>query len=130
MLFDLGSHVLDLMYHFLGEYFSVLAHTEVLYKQRPAKSGVMVDIEADDAAFLIVRMKNGAFGTIEVSKIATGANDERRFEIHGDKGAIPDICKTSLACHFEIVPQPMIPNIISFFHKHTHSSTASPLRHR
>jgi predicted dehydrogenase len=27
-------------------------------------------------------------GTIEASKIATGAEDELRFEIHGDKGAL------------------------------------------
>lgn len=88
VLFDLGSHVLDLMYHFLGEYSSVLAHTEVIYKQRPTKSGELVDIEADDAAYLIVKMRSGASGMIEASKIATGANDELRFEIHGDKGAI------------------------------------------
>jgi predicted dehydrogenase len=48
----------------------------------------MADIEADDHALLTVRMRNGALGTIEASKIATGANDELRFEIHGDRGAL------------------------------------------
>jgi predicted dehydrogenase len=33
-------------------------------------------------------MKNGAVGTIEASKVATGMNDELRFEIHGEKGAM------------------------------------------
>lgn len=88
VLFDLGSHILDVMYYLLGEYASVFAKTEVIYKQRPDKTGNMVDIEADDIAFLMLRMKNGGIGTIEASKVATGVNDELRFEIHGDKGAM------------------------------------------
>ena len=31
---------------------------------------------------------NGCIGTIEGSKVATGANDEYRIEIHGEKGAL------------------------------------------
>ena len=33
-------------------------------------------------------LQNGCIGTIEGSKVATGANDEYRIEIHGEKGAI------------------------------------------
>ncbi len=88
VLFDLGSHALDIMYYLLGEYASIFAKTEIIYNQRPDKTGKMVDIEADDVAFMIAKMKNGGTGTIEASKIATGANDELRFEIHGDKGAV------------------------------------------
>lgn len=88
VLFDMGSHLLDLMYHLLGEYESVFAKTEITYKQRPDKSGKMVDIQADDLVLVVARMKNGGLGTIEASKIATGTNDELRFEIHGDKGAL------------------------------------------
>lgn len=88
VLFDLGSHVLDVMYYLLGEYASIFARTDVIYKQRPDKNGNLIDIEADDIAFMIVKMKNGGSGTIEASKVATGANDELRFEIHGDKGAV------------------------------------------
>jgi predicted dehydrogenase len=88
VLFDLGSHVLDLMYHFLGEYASVFAATRIVYPRRPDRSGAMVEIEADDMAMMTVRMKDGAMGSIEVSKVATGANDELRFEIHGDKGSL------------------------------------------
>lgn len=88
VLFDLGSHILDLMYFLLGEYAEVFASTDIIYPQRPDKSGKMIDIEADDVAFMIVKMKNGGTGTIEASKIATGSNDEIRFEIHGDKGSI------------------------------------------
>ena len=88
VLFDLGSHVLDIMYYLLGEYKSIFAETKVVYGQRPDKNGNLADIEADDVAFMLVRMKEGCIGTIEASKVATGANDELRFEIHGDKGAL------------------------------------------
>lgn len=88
VLFDLGSHALDIMYYLLGEYASVFAETRVIYSKRPDKQGNMVDIEADDVALMLVRMKEGAIGTIEASKVATGTNDELRFEIHGDKGSV------------------------------------------
>lgn len=88
VLFDLGSHILDVIYYLLGEYSSIFAKTEVIYPQRPDKNGNMVDIEADDLALMIVKMKNGGIGSIEASKVATGVNDELRFEIHGDRGSI------------------------------------------
>ena len=45
-------------------------------------------MEADDQMLMLARLHNGALGTIEASKIATGAEDELRFEIHGDKGGL------------------------------------------
>lgn len=88
VLFDLGSHILDIIYYLLGEYSSIFANTEIIYPQRPDKSGDMVNVEADDLAFMMVKLKSGGTGILEASKIATGVNDELRFEIHGDKGAI------------------------------------------
>ena len=89
-LFDTGSHVLDLIMCMLGrEYASVSAASQILHPQRPSPDGKsMVDITVDDATYLIMKMKNGATGTIECSKIATGSGDELRFEIHGEKGAL------------------------------------------
>ena len=37
---------------------------------------------------MLARTADGAIGTVEVSKIATGIEDELRFEIHGRHGAI------------------------------------------
>lgn len=88
VLFDLGSHVLDILYHLMGEYDEVFSKTRILYPERPGKDGKMIKITADDIALIVAKMKNGAIGTIEASKIATGTNDELKFEIHGDRGAI------------------------------------------
>ena len=41
-----------------------------------------------DAAGRILRAEDGVFGSVDVSKIATGTEDELRFEIHGRHGAM------------------------------------------
>ncbi len=89
-LFDLGSHVLDLLYYLLGEYKAVFATTPTFIKERPLPDDPTrkVPVEVDDIAFLQIEMKNGAFGTVEASRLATGTNDELRIEIHGNKGAM------------------------------------------
>jgi predicted dehydrogenase len=45
-------------------------------------------MEGEEMAVITVEMESGALGTIEVSKVATGSNDELRFEIHGREGAL------------------------------------------
>jgi predicted dehydrogenase len=91
-LFDLGAHVLDLIRFLLGEYDSVHALTETFIKERPlpGKQGATrsAAVEVDDLALMTVRMANGAVGTVEVSRLATGTNDELRLEIHGQEGAL------------------------------------------
>jgi predicted dehydrogenase len=88
VLFDLGSHVIDLIYHLLGEYKRVMSHNVIAYPYRPTREGDMKKILAEDASIIIAELANGATGVIEASKIATGSSDELRFEINGDKGAI------------------------------------------
>ncbi|MHC5056686.1 MAG: Gfo/Idh/MocA family protein [Planctomycetota bacterium] len=87
-LFDLGSHCVDMMLHLAGPVESVNATFETLIKERPTADGGRAPVEVDDAAYLRLRTPDGAVGTIEASRISTGAVDDFRFEIHGDKGAI------------------------------------------
>jgi len=89
-LFDLGSHVLDLVRYLLGDCQSVFATTETYIKQRPVSKGSSekVDVKVDDLVIMLMKMKNGAMGTVEASRIATGANDDLKIEIHGRDGAI------------------------------------------
>ena len=89
-LFDLGAHVLDLVRFLLGEYDSVHALTETFIKDRPlpGKPNQRMPVEVDDLVLMTVRMANGAVGTVEASRLATGTNDELRLEIHGQQGAL------------------------------------------
>ncbi|MCK4375251.1 MAG: hypothetical protein KAX19_07980, partial [Candidatus Brocadiae bacterium] len=50
--------------------------------------GTMVRIDAEEAAVMLLRSPDGAVGTVEASKIATGTEDELRFELHGLRGAM------------------------------------------
>lgn len=90
VLNDLATHVVDLLQHLLGPFDSVMATTRVLYRERPSRedSDVKVPVTAEDHACMTVRNDDGLTGTIEASKIATGMQDELRFEIHGTDGAL------------------------------------------
>lgn len=87
---DLGSHIMDLMRHLVGDFDELLAMTHIAYPERPSAEDpqIKVRVDAEDCVRLLVRTCSGAAGTIEASKIATGAEDELRFEIHGSSGAL------------------------------------------
>lgn len=88
VLLDLGFHVLDLMTWLTGDPEEVLCATRTLYPTRPTKDGGTESALADDHVSMLLRLPNGALGTVEASKIATGTEDEIAFEIYGTKGAI------------------------------------------
>lgn len=88
VLRDLGSHAIDLMSWLVGPFDSVFAKSRVLYPERPDKDGKMVPVTAEDHITMLMTLPNGATGVIEASKIAVGADDEHRFEIHGTRGAL------------------------------------------
>ena len=89
-LFDLGAHILDLLYYLLGDFAAVNGALDTLIKQRPVASGSAetAPVLVDDIALLHARLSNGALGTVEVSRMGTGATNDLCFEIFGDKGAI------------------------------------------
>jgi len=89
-LYDLASHVIDLIRFLLGDFKKVFSKLEIFIKERPLASNPnqKEKVDVDDLALLLFEMENGAIGTLEATKVATGANDEVRFEIHGQNGAI------------------------------------------
>jgi predicted dehydrogenase len=89
-LVDLGSHVIDMVRHLLGEFQSVRAHMHTYVTERPAQRGATErePVTVDDAAWVQAKMANGAIGTLEASRFTTGILDDLRFEIHGRRGAL------------------------------------------
>ena len=45
-------------------------------------------VDVDDAALSLVRFANGAIGSLEGTRFATGRKNYNRFEINGSKGSI------------------------------------------
>jgi predicted dehydrogenase len=87
---DLASHVLDLVEHLAGPIDTLLAETHTAYLQRPLPEDPSrtATIDAEDSVLVVARLLSGAPGTIEATKLATGAEDELRIEIHGVQGAL------------------------------------------
>ncbi|MCL4386665.1 MAG: Gfo/Idh/MocA family oxidoreductase [Cyanobacteria bacterium] len=88
--YDLASHVIDITRFLLGDFKRVFSKFEIFVKERPVagKPDEKMSVDVDDLALMIFEMENGLVGTMESSKVATGANDEIRVEIHGEKGAL------------------------------------------
>ncbi len=89
-LFDLGSHVLDIIYYLLGEFTSVQATAETLIKERPVTPGSKEKgpVDVDDIVLMQVRMANSTLGSVEISRMGTGATNDMKVEIFGEKGAL------------------------------------------
>jgi len=90
VLVDLGPHLLDIMHFLVGDVDEAAGTMETFFKERPLPEDPtkMGKVEVEDAITVVLRFKNGAIGTAELSRVATGAEDEMRFEIHGQNGAI------------------------------------------
>jgi len=89
-LFDLGSHVIDLIYYLLGDFTRVKAFLNTHIKERgykddPSRKG---RVTVDDVAYVNFELHNGAAGYVEASRFSTGTNDELILEMHGDRGAL------------------------------------------
>ena len=89
-LFDLGSHILDLLAYLLGDFASVYGTLETFIKERPVSQGAQekAPVDVDDIALLHTRLPDGGLGTVEISRMGTGATNDLMVEIFGDKGAI------------------------------------------
>lgn len=104
VLYDLGTHAIDLLTWLCGAGLAqVVAQQKTLYKERPSMldANELAEQDTDDMTIILATLTDGALGSIEVSKIATGAQDELRFEIHGTRGAL----------RFDL----MQPNYLEFF---------------
>lgn len=90
VLNDLGSHIIDLLQHLIGPLEPMHVVKRIWTNERfdqkdPSRKILAV---GDDFVMMAMRTADDAPGVIEASKIATGSQDEVRFEIHGDQGAL------------------------------------------
>ncbi|RLE84443.1 MAG: gfo/Idh/MocA family oxidoreductase, partial [Thermoprotei archaeon] len=77
VLGDQGSHVIDLVHFLIGKIRRVLAK---------AKRVRGADVE--DYIVLLTETKEGAVGTIEVSRVSPGRKNYLIFEIYGEEGSL------------------------------------------
>lgn len=89
-LVDLGPHIIDVMRHLVGDASAVLGTCNTFIPERPLaeRPSEMARVDVEDAASVLLRFPGGGSGTLEVSRCATGAEDELRFEVQGSSGAL------------------------------------------
>lgn len=98
---DLNSHTVDLARFLIGEISSVSCLTSNFIKSRPLpgegasafSTGTggnqeMGEVTVEDAALMMVKFENGALGSFEATRFATGRKNHLNFEIYGDKGSL------------------------------------------
>ncbi|CEK20643.1 predicted dehydrogenase [Chthonomonas calidirosea] len=95
---DLGAHIFDLVRFLVGpplsigragEFQRVSARLQTVITERlDVKSGQMRKVDVDDIALVQAQLAGGAYGSLEASRLATGAQDEIRLELHGSQGAL------------------------------------------
>jgi predicted dehydrogenase len=87
---DIASHSIDLARYLVGEITEVAGMLETFIHERPLPDDATRRgrVTVDDAAAALVRFDNGAIGTIEATRMATGRKNHNRFEINGSKGSL------------------------------------------
>jgi len=86
--FDLGSHMVDLLHHLCGEIETVRGLSQIAFPERLGRNGEPWRTNADEAFYMTAVLKNGACGTVTVSKLHCGTNDDLRLSVYGEHGAI------------------------------------------
>ncbi len=87
-LFDLGAHVVDLCRYLCGDFHSVIAKEQIAFPEHKRADGTAWKTNADEAAYMIATLKNGAIGTVTVGKINIGENDGLTFSVYGTDGTV------------------------------------------
>lgn len=84
---DIGVHILDFAGYPVGDYASVQCRLKAFHKAEGDRIGEFT-LDANDSALIIAEFKNGAMGTIQATRWATGYQNRLALQIFGDKGAI------------------------------------------
>jgi predicted dehydrogenase len=95
---DIGAHIADLARFLVGEIAEVNGLLTTFIKERPLASGVSGlaatgssergQVTVDDAALFLARFDNGAVGSFEATRFATGRKNRNSFEINGSRGSL------------------------------------------
>lgn len=88
VLFDLGSHVIDLLTMLCGPFSAVSGMSQIAYPTRAGRDGAQWQTNADEAFYMLCKTEGGAHGTIQVGKLMVGTNDELSYSVYGEKGAL------------------------------------------
>jgi predicted dehydrogenase len=98
---DLNAHIIDLARYLCGEFKEVNGMSETFIKERPVggdmdgglgatggEASEYGEVTVDDATLFMARFTNGAIGSFEATRFATGRKNKECIEINGSDGSI------------------------------------------
>lgn len=86
---DMNAHLVDLGRYLVGEFEAVSAIQETFIKERPFSSGKgLGNVTTDDATSFLAKFQNGAMGSFQATRLATGKKNFLRLEIFGSEGGL------------------------------------------
>jgi predicted dehydrogenase len=100
---DLGAHTVELLQFLVADVARVSGQLKTFVDERPVEgrderggsvgtargeSGETRPVTVDDAYTASVELENGAIGTVEASRFATGRKNDHALEIEGSKGSL------------------------------------------
>ena len=85
---DLGSHLIGLALHLVGDIEALAGEVSTLIETRSLPGGGTARVENDDQVHAVLRFAGGARGVIDISRIAWGHKNHLAVEITGTKGTL------------------------------------------
>lgn len=87
---DLASHIIDLAHFLVGPITAVTGTSKTFITERPLPDdpSTMAPVTVDDSFALLARFNNGATGTFEGTRLATGRLNYNSFEVNGSEGSL------------------------------------------
>lgn len=97
---DIGAHIIDLARYLVGDINRVVGMEKTFIKERPivkemtgltadaGDSGERGPVTVDDATLFLLEFNNGAIGSMEATRFATGHKNGMGFEINGSRGSV------------------------------------------
>ncbi|MBB5707626.1 Gfo/Idh/MocA family protein [Sphingopyxis panaciterrulae] len=87
-LADIGSHIIAMARHLVGDIAAVSGRLHTAYPMRRDARGADRAVTVDDQMDAVVEFANGATGTLAASWIASGHKMGLAFEVSGTRGSI------------------------------------------
>ena len=85
---DLGSHLIGLAHHLVGDVDAVAGEVSTVIETRPLPHGGWAHVENDDQVHAVLRFAGEARGVIDISRVAWGHKNHLTVEITGTRGTL------------------------------------------
>ncbi len=83
VLGDIGSHLVDLVRWWLGDFERVAGQWQTLTRDRAGGA-----VDADEECSFLARLRGGAQAVFQASKLVAGRGNYQRVELHGERGSL------------------------------------------